>query len=451
LSLGSRAAKDQKIQDLLNDTTITNVDAAEALGTSEASVRRYRRAVGFVADSSPAVVDDDSPRAHGPETTGTSDVREIYTGPLDEPITDVTGWAPVMRLLGIGDPENWVVVDDTVRMSTWQTSKRTEDGSRDIVNLYAYKARIARKTEDQRLGEDEIAEKLANMKTRGYRLTRRTPGSGLGPAVGWCHHQGDEQAGKDKNNGGLATLEEREFDVLERSLAAVKYHMKKGVNVQGILDNSAGDRIENIFGHYASQGRTTHTFRNQFSYAVESDIARTEAFAELGLPITKVYTPSNHGEMRTVQSAAPAASDSDNWDLIIAEDVKRVLDRSPLSDLITWEIPHDSWMTLVSFMGVNIGASHGHKADGKNLQRWALGQRDMFNFHEDFRMQIMLLGHKHHFHIEDVGGTVLIQSSTLDTGSRYFEAGMGNRSIGGALGFLVGEPYKTGFDALTFL
>jgi len=38
------------------------------------------------------------------------------------------------------------VVDDTVRMSKWQQSKRTESGDRDVVWLYSYRARFARRT-----------------------------------------------------------------------------------------------------------------------------------------------------------------------------------------------------------------------------------------------------------------------------------------------------------------
>jgi len=445
MALKDRAESEPQVKAILDNREIDHVTAAEALQTSETSIRRYRKKVGWSPEETVATDDDDKA-----SLTIKGNEGWVYTGPLPEPITDETGWAPVLKLLGVGDPENWFIVDDTVRASAWQQSKGLDDGTRSTVIMYSYRARIGRRTVEMKASESEIEDALSRVRARKTSKTSWS-GTGLGPEVGYVHHQGDEQVGKDKNNGGIADLELREEEVLERSLATLRYHLKRGANITAILDNSAGDRIENIFGHYPSQGRTSDTLRNQKAYATESDIMRTEAFAEFDLPITKVYTPSNHGEMRQVLGQASFSSESDNWDLIIAEDVKRVLDRSPLADQITWEIPHDEWMTLFHFAGVNIGASHGHKADGKNLQKWALGQRDMFNFHEDFRMQIMLLGHKHHFHIEDVGGTMLIQSSTLDSGSKYFEAGFGNRCIGGALGFLVGANFKTGFDSLTFL
>lgn len=448
MSLKDRAAQVKMVSDVLDDPSIGHTEAAKLCDTTESSVRRYRAAQGWTSNPKPKEdVDEGSPRKRGRSADADADGITLYTGPLDEPITAETGWHPVMRLLGIGDPEDFFVVEDTVRMSTWQQSARSEAGDRDSVQLYAYSCRVKRKSAEIKLAESELDEAVKRMRIRKQ---RRTPGTGLGEPVGYIHHQGDEQAGKSQG-GGIDALEKREMEVLDRSIETVKYWMKKGVNVQRIMDNAAGDRVENIFGHYPSQSRTVDTLRKQKDYATESDIIRSEAFAELGLPIDKVYTPSNHGEMRQVIGQAPYTSESDNFDLIIAEDVHRVIRRSPIADQFTWHIPHDEWLITLDFMGVNFGASHGHKADGKNLQKWVKDQRDLYNFHHNFKMKVLLLGHKHHFHIEDVSGTMLVQTSTLDAGSPYFEAGTGSRAIGGAIGMLAGAHLKTGFDMVTFL
>jgi len=450
LSLTDIAAQTPMVKNVLDDPTIGHTAAAKLCETTEASVRRYRKRSGWEAAETPTTpVDSDAPRARGRSAEADADGITLYSGPLDEPITAETGWHPVMRLLGIGDPEDFFVVEDTVRMSTWQQSARSEAGDRDSVQLYAYSCRVKRKSAEIKLAESELDEAVKRMRIRKQTL-RRTPGTGLGEPVGYIHHQGDEQAGKSQG-GGIDALESRELEVLERSLETVKYWMKKGVNVERIMDNAAGDRVENIFGHYPSQSRTVDTLRKQKDYATESDIIRCEAFAELGLPIDKVYTPSNHGEMRQVIGQAPYTSESDNFDLIIAEDVQRVIRRSAIADQFTWHIPHDEWLVTLEFMGVNFGASHGHKADGKNLAKWVKDQRDLYNFHHDFKMRVLLLGHKHHFHIEDISGTMLVQTSTLDAGSPYFEAGTGSKAIGGALGMLSGAHMKTGFDMVTFL
>ena len=54
----------------------------------------------------------------------------------DHPISD---WSEVFGRFQL-DPDAFEIVDDTVRMSTWQQSKRTDNGDRDVVNLYSYRA-----------------------------------------------------------------------------------------------------------------------------------------------------------------------------------------------------------------------------------------------------------------------------------------------------------------------
>jgi hypothetical protein len=454
VGLRTKLADDVEGQKIANDLSIPHNKAAQLLGTSEASVRRYRKEIGKPKAKSKNSLKMDTERSSGPSLEIIGNEGKLDTGPLDEPITTETGWAPVMRLLGIGDPENWQVVDDTVRISAWQTSKGLDDGTRDVKTLYSYRCRITRKNEEMALADEDLEAAVKRMRTKRYTIKRSRT---LGDPVGYMHHQGDEQIGKNKNNDGMALLEHMETIVLEKSIQYIKDQMRLGENITEIMDNAAGDRIENVFGHYNSQSRTTETMRAQINYAVESDIARTEAFAAFGLPITKVYTPSNHGEMRQAVGSSPFTSDSDNWDLIIAEQVKRVLDRSPIADQITWHIPHGNPFTTLTFAGVDIAAAHGHKADGKNLHRWVKDQQGLFlnpkskKKEDRFVPQIMLLGHKHHFQIEEINGTVLLQTGSLDQGSPYFEHGWGERAEGGALGFLVGSGFKGCVSKIDFL
>ena len=62
------------------------------------------------------------------------DGGELFTGVLDAPISE--DWSPILRSFGL-DPNIFMVVDDKVKMSKWQQSKRTESGDRDIVWLYS--------------------------------------------------------------------------------------------------------------------------------------------------------------------------------------------------------------------------------------------------------------------------------------------------------------------------
>ena len=62
----------------------------------------------------------------------TPDGGEISTGVLPTPIT--SDWTAILVGFGL-DPTVFEVVDDTVRMSKWQTSKRLENGDRDVAWL----------------------------------------------------------------------------------------------------------------------------------------------------------------------------------------------------------------------------------------------------------------------------------------------------------------------------
>ena len=80
-----------------------------------------------------------------PEQTGSAEVtsNEVKFSGIksDEVLSD---WSGVFRSFNL-DPEAFYIVDDSVRMKMYQQSKRTEDGDRDIVNLYSYDATFRRK------------------------------------------------------------------------------------------------------------------------------------------------------------------------------------------------------------------------------------------------------------------------------------------------------------------
>jgi len=353
--------------------------------------------------------------------------------------------SPLVEFFGY-DPANFYVVDDTVKMSKWQQSKGNEDGSRDVVWLYSYKARFARIKGPLNVNDDldSVLERI-----RGIQLVRKTLGSGLGEPVVYVHQQGDEQIGK-KEGGGIPGVTARAEDVVQQSYDRLKHLLASGANVTDILDVANGDTVENIFGHYPSQQRTTATLRKQMKAGRDLDIMRTKAFAEFGIPMTKVYCTDNHGEMRQSIGQSPYTSESDNLTLILAETVRDVLDQSAISDQITWKIPHDQWWTLVSINGMNVAVGHGHKAVGK-LEEWVKKQRDYLHFHFDFKAHLALLGHKHHFMSQDVSGTTLIQTPSLDGGSPFFAAMQGNVSKTGVVTYLAGLQFNQHFSDLVVL
>jgi hypothetical protein len=71
------------------------------------------------------------------------DGGEIATGTLTAPLL-VSDWDAVLKSFGL-DPAIFQVADDKVRMSKWQSSKRLENGDRDLIWLYSYRATFTRR------------------------------------------------------------------------------------------------------------------------------------------------------------------------------------------------------------------------------------------------------------------------------------------------------------------
>ena len=445
------ANDNRAVKAILEDMSIGHNDAArkiKKLGFSivESTVRSYRKKSGLGKLTKPLISKSKSANQVDDETfvSIVGDEGELSVGKGIIPVELKDNFDDLLIFFGLS-PESFEVIDDSVKVSKWQTSKRTESGDRDVIWLWSYKARFVRKSEETLAALLDLEDAVLRAHKRGvHKLPRRTLGAGLGEPVTYAHVQGDEQSGKSEG-GGLAGLQEREEQVLENSLSLIQHHLKKGVNIECILDSINGDRIENIFGHYPSQARTSSTLRSQLDFATDMDIARTEAFAQLGIPIKKVYTPSNHGEIRQVIGQSPYTSESDNLDLIIAEMVQKVISRLPIADQIEWHIPHDDYITRFITSGVPVGVTHGHKIRGK-VKDWVMDQTHLSMRHHNFDMRIVLMGHFHHFYAEEVSGTTVIMTPTLDGGSPYFEAGSGERSNHGALGLLIGNSFSFGWS-----
>jgi len=350
------------------------------------------------------------------------------------------------------NPEHWEVADPG-KMSKWQQSKRTEGGDRDVVWLYSYRGvKFRRKTEADLVSEQQLQSAIART-TSWSAGPRRTLGLGLGDPVTYVHLQGDEQAGK-YEGGGIEGLALREEAALEKSLNYVSQLMARGVNVEAIADVATGDRIENIYGHYNNQVRTAATMREQNAYAVQADVTRLQAFAELGLPIIAPRTPSNHGEHRPAVGVAPMTSESDNLDLQIAETVRFVLDQGPVGQQVQWHIPHDEFITPFELSGVKSAVTHGHKIRGagaKAIETWVMGQRDRMAFHDDYKLRLLFMGHFHHFFAEELSGTTVIMAPSLDGGSGWFTQSSGQIATPGVLGLTVGSGHIQGWGNLTAL
>lgn len=375
----------------------------------------------------------------GPEGGEFRDIRS------DAPITD---WSDVFARFNL-DPDVFEILGDTVRMSTWQQSKRTESGDRDVVNLYSYRARFRRKTVGA-VTEADIRD--AQERARKWKLPRRTPGTGLGKPVAAVLNLSDMQLGKSEGGGVEATLD-RLYDGLENfQRELVKWRKHNNVTELVIVNN--GDPFEGIAGNYTSQ---THTVQGGLRAQMNLVLDVWSAYARELFPQFErgqfVSVLCNHTEFgRQGGSKNSITSDSDNGGAFLAETLQRILHATPGFDHVDFTIPHDEMNVYTTAAGVPMGFNHGHKipgSDATGFEKWLNGQaRGDQRAHE---ARIWVTAHRHNFQSWDLGSTFAFSCPSCDGGSKWLRDTTGRFSRSGIIAFLVGEHHHLGWSDLTFL
>ena len=146
------AEENQELRNWLLDDSKGHTRVAEHFGFSEQAVRRWRK-----RQAESLNIPAPSQSEEGPTTTADQATKgsvtvdatgaEINNVVVTSPVND--DWSTIFSLFNMNADE-FEVVDDTVRMSTWQQSKRTDSGERDTIQLWSYSARF------KKIGRDAI-------------------------------------------------------------------------------------------------------------------------------------------------------------------------------------------------------------------------------------------------------------------------------------------------------
>lgn len=377
----------------------------------------------------------------------TSDGATVNNVVVDAPILD-GDWSRIFALFRF-DAAEFEVVDDTVKCSTWQQSKGLDDGTRDVVQLYAYSARFKRKPK-QRLSDEEIAERQRI--AREWRLSVRDPGYTRGkPSVAAVINLADIQGGKSEG-GGVAATQQRLFDGLgnvQQWLERQRLHY----NLDEIVLVNNGDPMEGCDGSYASQLFTVElNTRGQMNFVLDM----WELYARELFPQFKkaqfVSVLCNHGQLGRQNGRDNKTSDSDNAGGFLAETLRRILDARPEFDHIQWTIPHDEMNVYTTAAGILMAFNHGHKVPGNDasgFEKWLNGQ--VRGDHQAHAARIWQTAHRHHFACWDMGSCTVFQAPSLDGGSKWLRDTTGRYSRSGVLTYLVGDHSPLGWSDLAFL
>lgn len=367
----------------------------------------------------------------------TPDGGEFETGTLRAPISLASDWNAVLEGFGL-DPAEFYVVDDTVRMSKWQQSKRTESGDRDIVWLYSYKARFARKTPDfVDLDMEEVQKRIQSWRPKATKV-KESDETPCTMVVAWA----DWQLGKSAGGGVEATVEriQSSLDATRQRIAELR---KAGRNIEKVVVLNMGDPLEGCDNFYSSQRFTVQlTQREQLNLALDLWMQGL-----IALEADEFYSVlCNHGEWMRNGGSKSVTSDSDNVGGYLGDTVERVfgmVDYGPSK----FGIAHDEFVQLIDISNVPVAITHGHKISGKEFE-WLRGQSQRIQFEEGVMPRLWITAHRHHVSVEDFGPFWRLQCPSQDGGSKWYTDSTGKWSTPGCLTVLVGEHDVRGWSDL---
>ncbi len=371
------------------------------------------------------------------------DGGELSTGALPMPLDG--DWSSVLRSFGL-DPDVFEVADDTVRMSKWQSSKRLENGDRDLIWLYSYRAKFRRKVITA-LADVDI-ELLRQGVAKWKPLPKTVTSSDAVPStfiVCWA----DQQLGKSAGGGVEATVD-RILASFEATVQRVKELRKIGRNIEQIAIVNMGDPVEGCDGNYASQLFTVElTQRQQLLLALDLWAQGVRRLSSLADKAKFISVLCNHGEWMR-RGGKQVTSDSDNAGGFLTDALERMLEGRPEVENLSWVIPHDEMVTTAELSGVKVAFTHGHKISGKEVE-WLRGQSIRVLREEGREPDIWVTAHKHHLQVEDFGPWYRFQCPSNDGGSKWYTDMTGNWSTAGTLTFLVGNHDTRGWSDMAVL
>lgn len=395
---------------------LSNRENARRIGVGETTVRRHLQA------------------NHRKATEGTPVKGSIDVTPDGAQVNNVVvegdlngDWTKVFDLFNL-DASKFEVVDNTVKMNTWQQSKALDNGQRDIIQLFSYSARFRRIHKSSKVDIEETFRQL-----RGARRARpRKTSSGLTRVV----LISDAQIGKADVRGGTPELLARVSGLLD----ALEEESRK-IRCDDAVVLDPGDLLEG-FENTAQQ-----KFTNDLSLPEQLRVARgmlTEAVvrvAALHPGGTRVATvPSNHSAWR--EGKGYLGKPSDDFGIDTHRAVSEAFALAGRDD-VTWVFP-DTWdeSLAIPIRGAVLGMVHGHQFKAGKSGDWWKGQSHGNG--PTAQANILVHGHWHNFSVRTSGfinsrDRWIFQTPTMDNGSSWFKNLSGEESEAGIVTFTIDD------------
>lgn len=425
-----KAAEIAKVANVDLNTTDPSRSVAHVLGIGKSSVNQHRAGKCSCAHDDAPEIHKDSQREHCDVGPDGGEFTGIKT---DKPLTD---WTHIFEKFGLS-PNDFEIEGDTVRCSMWNQSA-AHNGARDIVTMYAYRAKFRRKTKENAARLDDL---ITNIRTWSPRWPNpQVNAEPVTLVVGLA----DWQLGKSESGVGTPQTIERLRSCLDGTRAYIEARVAEGKNIERIVLANMGDHIESTHGSYASQaGSVDLNLRDQLSLALELNMQWIKAMREYA-PVTYTVALCNHGVFSRVGHDS-VTGDADNAGGFIGDQLRTVCKYNEHLADVEFVVPRDEMITTYTTSGVNLAMAHGHKIAG-NEGTWLASQSTALAHRQRFIPDLWLTAHKHHAEHKDFGPYSRIQCTTVDPGSKWFLDAKGQYSTPGTTVFLTGEHLPMKWD-----
>jgi hypothetical protein len=334
------------------------------------------------------------------------------------------------------DPKKYYVVNGSVKFRQWNAA----DGS----TANHIMVEIAAK--DPNVNEEVLKATQNRLKNiKAVPVSKKLKGDNAMVVI-----FSDWQLGKNERGGTEKLVERINLGVAE-TIWRIK-NLQKFMKFDEIIVASLGDIVEGCDGFYAQQ-----TYSVEYNQAHQLQIAVTlmqnalKEFGKLGLPVTFLAVPGNHGENR--KNGKSYTDFMDNADIAMAWHVENSFQFNDKLykqyKFIYPNHPDDDIVLTYESHGNILGFCHGHQfrsgggalALGK-AQAWHKNQK--YGDWEIGYSNILNYGHFHHYSVlEDP--QLIIGAPALDGGSKWIEQTHGKRTHAGILSYTIDKQGANNF------
>lgn len=351
---------------------------------------------------------------------------EIVSAPQKENKID---WKEQLESYFGADAKNYRVLQDTAEIRFWDSNI----GNGNIERLYYFKAKIV--SNKAYMPDDDFKKLLQEAKRKKPKPKKKPVQDPLTFTI--C--LSDFQIGK----AGTSNVVDRFVDYIDKTKEHIK-HLQKYQNINQVLYAGLGDILEGC-EHYPMQD-----FQLELDLRQQQKVARRMIYQLIKetIPLFDkgliAFIGGNHGEQR--KNGKAWSSFGDNRDVMLAEELQEIFKEAPAyKDKLEFMIPENELSLTFEISDTVVSMIHGHQLrSGTNAQakqrNWLANQSLSRNAISD--CDILLSGHFHFFSAYETSDRLLLQASTIDDGSDWFENTNGDKSRAGLTTLVIGGSEK---------